>query len=383
MLIAFLINPIAGMGGTVALKGTDGLAQEAIKLGAQPVSPVRADLFFQTLQLIDDTAFKENLSFIVPPEPMGEQIIKKFSFNYKTIGLVINKAFTTAEDTRKSVELFENEKVDLIIFVGGDGTSVDVGTAVLHDTPILGIPSGVKTYGSVFSHSPEEAVSILRSFILNKEVNTAELLDLDEHQYKLGIISISLKGIVFVPASPEYFQNAKERVESSSSELFALEGIAKEIIDILTQQKGKKIVIVGPGSTFNPLAAMLRVKRSVLGVDIVAFSEQMACTIIVRDAREDQIFDILGQSESIFLLLTPIGGMGYLLGRGNHQLSPRVLQKIPKENILVACSNQKLQTIKNQVLRVDTIDKNFNLSLAGYIRVITNLGEIKMVKIIH
>lgn len=383
MKIGFLINPIAGMGGSVALKGTDNLAQEAIKLGAKPVSPIRADSFFQTLHLVGDSEFKENLLFLVPQDPMGEQIIKHYSFKYEITQKSTTKDITTAEDTKKAVKLFESKKVDLIIFVGGDGTSVDIGTAILQDTPMLGIPSGVKTYGSVFSHSPEEAVVILQSFYNNKKVNTAELLDLDENQYKMGIISISLKGLVFVPAVPEFFQNAKERVESSSSELFALEGIAKEILDILSEKKGKKIVIIGPGSTFNPFAAMLQINRSVLGVDVIEFSESENCKIIIGDAREDQIFEIMKASNTVFLLLTPIGGMGYLLGRGNHQLSPRILKKIPKENILIACSNQKLQTIKDQLLRVDTIDKSFNQSMRGFIRVITNHGEMKMIKVIH
>lgn len=383
MKVGFVINPIAGMGGTVALKGTDGLIKEALNLGATPVSPIRAELFFSYLSRTVQIETKSEILFLTPSSPMGEQIVSKFSFNYKIINLNIDHRITTPQDTKDAVRLFEQEQVDLIIFVGGDGTSIDIGMSLTKETPILGIPSGVKTYGSVFSHTPEEAASVLLSFNQSKASNNAELLDLDEKLYNKGIISIELKGYVHVPAFPHYFQHAKERVEHNESEEGILEGISEEIYDLITSIKSKKLLIIGPGSTFNPFASKIGIIRSILGIDCIECSEDGKFKTIISDAREDQIFSLLNRYHDVFILVTPIGGMGYIFGRGNHQISPRIVNKVSKNNLLIACSPQKLSTIQEQTLRVDTSNETFNREISGYIRVITNFGESRMVKVIH
>ena len=383
MRIGFLLNPIAGLGGTVALKGTDGLSNEAIRLGAKPVSPTRANMFFEVLEKNCIPELKEKFLFLVPKDPMGEQIIKKYTFNYKTIDVPFQPAETTSQDTKNSIKFFENEQVDIILFVGGDGTSVDIGTSIQQKTPLLGIPSGVKTYGSVFAHTPEEAVTVLLSFQSSKRVADAELLDLDESLYKKGVISISLKGIVSVPAFPKYFQNAKERIENNESEEDNLSRIADEIIGIISETSDKKLLIVGPGSTFSPLEKKIGIIRSVLGVDCLEFNEKQQWRLVLSDAREDQIFNLMSQYNNIYLLITPIGGMGYIFGRGNHQVSPRIVKMIPKENILICSTIQKLNTIKDGILRIDTSDETFNISMTGYIKVITDIDQRRMIKVIH
>ena len=279
--------------------------------------------------------------------------------------------------------MFEEEQVELIIFVGGDGTSVDIGKSIKQETPIIGIPTGVKTYGAVFAQTPEEAASVFLSFYHSKATNHAELLDLDEEQYKKGILSIQLLGYVTVPAFPIFFQHAKERIVHTESEEGILDGINDEIIDILNQSPSKKLLIIGPGTTFSSLFIKLQLSRSILGVDCIEFTNEKSCIILVQDAREDQIFSLLKKYKDRFVLVTPIGGMGYIFGRGNHQLSPRILKEIPKDHLLIASSSQKLQTIENSTLRVDTADETINASLIGYLRVITNYGETRMVKVIH
>ena len=383
MKVAFLINPIAGLGGTVALKGTDGLAKEAIRLGATPVSPVRAETFFRTLDKQISNDIRKELNFFVPKSPMGEQIISKFTFKYDILSVPNQNNETTAEDTKIAVKYFEEQKVDLILFVGGDGTSIDVGTSITNKTPILGIPSGVKTYGAVFSHSPEEAVTILLAFFRTKSIQEAELLDLDEEQYKKGLISISLKGIAKVPAFPEFLQHGKERVEITESEENTLERIADEILDILSMVKTPPLIIIGPGSTFSPLGRKMNISRSILGVDCVTVNNQGNFTMLIKDAREDQIFNLLTEYTEIFILITPIGGMGYILGRGNHQISPRIVKKVLKKHLLIACTKRKLKTIMNEALRIDTSDEELNSQMNGYIRVITDVNEQQMVRVIH
>ena len=162
-----------------------------------------------------------------------------------------------------------------------------------------------------------------------------------------------------------------------------LSRIADEIISIISETSEKKLVIVGPGSTFSPLGKKISITRSILGVDCIELDENQHFKLIIKDAREDQIFNLISHYTNIYLVITPIGGMGYIFGRGNHQVSPRIVNMIHKDQILICSTNRKLNTIKDGILRIDTSDKIFNNSMTGYMKVITDVDQRRMVKVIH
>lgn len=384
--IGFFINPIAGMGGQVALKGTDGshILSKAKELGAKPVTPARAKVFLEAL-LRDSTLtdFIDKIIFYIPLGSMGGDLFTALPIKVEVFDLSLPEQ-TTAKDTEQVIQKFEELNVELIVFVGGDGTSVDIMKAQHQNIPVLSIPGGVKTYGSVFTHSPYEAVSVLSHFISNNQIRQAEVLDLNEDAYRKGTIEVQLLGYLTIPDIPRYFQLAKEPSLIQESESEILKRIAEELVEQLDRYNGNNLIILGPGSTFRAFANLISFKRSILGVDCFVYQSGVKnIQVLQLDAREDQIFTLIHQYTTKKIIITPIGGQGYIFGRGNHQISARIIHAVGKENILVAATPQKLQSIQNGVLRVDTRDSDIDNQLIGYIKVITDRDEMKMVKIVR
>jgi predicted polyphosphate/ATP-dependent NAD kinase len=234
-IVGFLLNPVAGMGGKFALKGTDGkeILEKALALGAKPITPEIAKSFLEKYS----QNMQENVSFLVAPAPMGYQIFEIFP-NIPKNKLKINLDIqTTSTDTIKVVRTFCDLNVDLVLFLGGDGTSVDIYKGLTKEIPILGIPSGVKTYGEVFSHNIEEAISILQDFASQQITHSADILDLDEEEYRKGNLNVEVKGQVLVPNYPQFFQQTK----SSSFSTSETEETNKRIADYLIHKICKKM----------------------------------------------------------------------------------------------------------------------------------------------
>lgn len=386
MKLALLVNPIAGMGGQVALKGTDGLVEKARELGAKPISPQRASVFLKFLVAELRSAGVPDVHLFVAPAPMGAQLLGPLfaELGCEVLDVPLSSPDTTsAADTQTVVQEFERLGVSLILFVGGDGTSVDVAQSLTQGTPILGVPSGVKTYGAVFVHSPEEAAKVVASFVQNPVTREAEILDLDEDAYRRGELQVQLLGHAHVPALPEYFQLAKTPTLNHELESDVLSRVGEELAERFAQAPVGTLFVVGPGSTLDSFAQMIGFERSVLGVDVVVRQEDDSAQVLLLDAREDQLFDLLTHHDLTYLLVTPIGGQGFLFGRGNHQLSARVLRYVGKQHIWVVASPQKLRSVQGGVLRVDTRDSAVDELLAGYIRVIVDRGEEEMVRVVR
>jgi len=95
---------------------------------------------------------------------------------------------TTADHTARVVEAFVagDDPVDLVLFVGGDGTATDVATVLERtgaEIPMLGVPAGVKVYSSVFAVSPEDAAAVAATF---SRTERREVMDIDEDAYREG-----------------------------------------------------------------------------------------------------------------------------------------------------------------------------------------------------
>lgn len=385
MKIGFIINPIAGMGGSVALKGTDGLVKKAISLGAKPVAPLRAKIFLARLKGLNES-LSDSLQIFAPKGIMGETALNELNFPFSVIDADVNISETNANDTKTVIEEFEKLQLDLIVFVGGDGTSVDIYTTLkqFNPIPVLGIPSGVKTYGAVFAHNPDEAVSIIESFYRNQITIDAEIMDLDENLYRKGIIDIKLVGFAKIPSFPSFFQHAKERVEATEEENEILNRIAQEVLERIHEFEANTLIIFGPGTTLSPVLSKLGIKKTILGVDCLIKSQKDQFKIIKLDASETEILDAINHAAKVKIIITPIGGLGFVFGRGNHQISPRVLHSVdPKQDIIYVATSKKLDSIKEGVFHIDTNDPTINKSFSGFVKVIIDKGESKMIKIVH
>ena len=365
--LGFLVNPVAGMGGRVGLKGSDGsdILRRACELGAVPESPRRA---IQTLQVM--SRIKQQLEVITYPHEMGEDELRGSGFSPHVIGS-ITKGATTAQDTERAARELEQQRVDLILFAGGDGTARDVYRAVGQRVPTLGIPAGVKIHSAVYAVTPRHAGEVAVRFLEGKlRLQDAEVLDIDEDAFRSGAVSTKLVGYLRVPEERLFVQRAKSGGIRAERE--ALHGIASDVIDHMTPEW---LYLVGPGTTTRIIMEELALANSLLGVDVVCNK-----CLVASDANENDLFRLLSGRRTT-IVLSVIGGQGYLFGRGNQQFSPSVIKTVGKENIIVLATKEKLASLDGRPLLVDTAEEEIDRMLSGYIRVTTGYREYCMVRV--
>jgi predicted polyphosphate/ATP-dependent NAD kinase len=353
--VGLIVNPIAGMGGRAGLKGTDGEAYEkAIALGAKPVSPLRAREFIRSL--------RSRVSLVTPEGIMGEDEALAEGLRPEVIKCVNNSTRTTAEDTVRCAELISRD-VDIIVFVGGDGTARDVASSVDLSLPILGVPSGVKMYSGVFAETPSAAAAALLRFIKGEaQLVKAEVLDIDEEAFRRGELRVRLYGYALVPGAPEVVTSGKEAGAHDEEELKSIAKYVRENMEPDT------LYLLGPGTSVAAVAEELGVQKTILGVDAVYNGK-----LIGSDLNERQILELLRVYRRAKIIVSPLGGQGFLFGRGNQQLSPDVLRAVGHNNVIIISTKDKL--VRLRTLRVDTGDEELNSMFRGYRRVIVGYGE--------
>jgi predicted polyphosphate/ATP-dependent NAD kinase len=357
--IGFVVNPIAGMGGRVGLKGTDGKVEEARERGAQPRAPDRAVTALRALA--ERVRDPNDLELLTYAGPMGEEYAREAGFDPEVVGGPASSP-TIAEDTRKAVEQFVAEGVDLILFVGGDGTAVDVAETLNEKNvqiPILGVPAGVKVYSAVFAVTPEAAGRVVADF---DRTERREVNDIDEEAYREGEVRAELKAVAEVPVA-EDLQSSKQVGGGTVESLAA--GVAADA----KADEGTTYVL-GPGSTVGAVKSELGFEGSPLGVDVWRDGE-----LLVEDASEAEILANLGERNVI--VVSPIGGQGFVFGRGNDQISPDVIRQSEVE---IVASKPKLDDIG--ALRVDTGDDEVDEELRGWRKVRVGRFERRMMKVI-
>jgi predicted polyphosphate/ATP-dependent NAD kinase len=377
MNIGLLVNPIAGMGGRVGLKGTDGVVGEAIKRGATPVSPGRALEFLTALEpILEMKRIGDEVRIITCPGIMGEDVTQEAGLKHEVVNIDIENS-TDASDTKDCVLALYEKGVRLLVFVGGDGTARDILDAVndyeLEDLLVLGVPSGVKMYSGIFVVHPADAAEVIR-LVLEETAQTAEfeIMDADERAIRKDRFIIRLYGYLLGPSVPARFQGAKQASPETTDEHEAQEAIAKYVIEQMTENES---YILGPGTTVKTITDMLKVKKTTLGVDVYQNGK------IQNDVNEQEILEIVKDFGEAKIIVSPIGHQGMLFGRGNQQISPGIIERVGKDNIMVISTPSKLKGIAGEVLRVDTGDSKVDEMLKGYIRVITDYNEMRLIKI--
>ena len=371
MKIGFIVNPIAGMGGKVGLKGTDGVLKEAIAKGAKPIAPKRAVEFLQKLK---ENMMEITIEVLTCPSIMGEKEAKDASFPVHVLPMKIRKE-TSAEDTKTAVRLLITAKVNLIVFVGGDGTAKDIFDAMqgYGEVPVLGVPSGVKMYSGIFAVNSLDAVDVILAFAENQvETTEFEIMDADEKAIRSDTFAVKLHGFLKGPFLPMRIQGSKQISPETVDEKENQTAIARFVIEEMWPDA---TYILGPGTTVKRIAELLSVEKTVLGVDIYKNGS------VILDVNENRIFEEVRDWQNTWIILSPIGHQGILLGRGNQQISPEIIKRVGKQRIIVAATKSKLQSIEGNVLRVDTGDVDVDNMLRGYIRVITDYREWRLMPV--
>jgi len=349
--IGLIVNPIAGMGGSVGLKGTDGeTVKEAIALGAEPTTPKRIE---ETLSLIQ----RKDLYFLVAPGKMGEDYLKRFDFKFE-VASKIGKD-TNADDTKRIVLEMLKKGIKLLIFVGGDGTARDIYDAVGLTIPVVGIPSGVKMFSPVFALSPKAAAQIIDNN--SSQLIEEEVLDIDEDAFRAGKLGAKLYGYLKVPKNIELLQGKKEPSNLSKPEEQSKEEIAKYLLENIERDT---LYILGPGTTLSTIAEKLNIQKTLLGIDAI-FNEQL----VGSDLNEKGLLGIIKKHGKTKIILTPIGGNGFIFGRASKQFTPKVLKLIDKKDVIVVATENKISRL--ECLRVDTGDTETDNKLKGQVKVIT------------
>ncbi|MFC1487121.1 ATP-NAD kinase family protein [Thermoproteota archaeon] len=364
--VGFIVNPIAGMGGAVGLKGTDGkdILEKAVTLGAKPIAPARAEIFLSELNRLD-----EGIRLIVGAGWMGEIEAKNHNFGYKVIGE--QKKDTQPEDTVAAAKSIAIESVDLLIFCGGDGTARDVLNGVDMQLPVLGVPTGVKMHSGVFAVDPRAAARITYKFLRKKlPLWEAEVMDIDEEAFRHGKVSGRLHGYLLSPYEPRFIQGAKMSSPMTESELRNQAAIAIYIIETMDDEV---VYVVSAGTTTRTMGDLLDEKKTLLGVDIFVNKKMVA-----KDVNEKQILEVIGDKPAK-IVVTPIGGQGFIFGRGNQQISSEVIKKVGKDNVIVIATGNKMKNLKS--LKVDTGDPELDAQLTGTIKVITDYKIIQTLPI--
>jgi predicted polyphosphate/ATP-dependent NAD kinase len=264
------------------------------------------------------------------------------------------------------------KKADLIVFCGGDGTARDVLKGVGQDTPVLGVPAGVKIYSSVFAINPLAAAESTVAFLDGQTpTRLGDVVDVDEAAFRKNRLSVKLFGYLTTPDSGPLMQGSKSA--TGSSEDAELEAIAEYFIEEIDPAG---TYFLGPGSTLERIAERLGVKKTLLAVDAVKGDG----TLLGRDMNETALLGLVSKG-STKIIISPIGGQGFLFGRGNQQISPGVIRRVGVENITVVGSRSKIEAIHPRRLLTDSGDEETDRQLRGYRRVITGYREEMVVKV--
>lgn len=363
--VGFLINPIAGLGGKKAWKGTDKIPEAwTLYEQGERYSYSRVEKVLQ--QIPSDLP----LHFYYCGEPMGQNLIERLSFP-KTLVYNPPSKYTTAQDTKNACKEFVKNKVDIIIFVGGDGTARDITEVVKRDIPILGIPSGVKMFSGCFLQYPKNLVAMLKAMV-EEQVDYApeDILDVDEEAFRKDQVVAKLYDQAIVPHFSAIVQGSKISSQVSSTQSF--EPIAVELKEELDIMKG--LVVLGTGSTIYHVARYLGVEKTLLGIDVMIDGK-----IIAKDVDEVQLIN-LTKNKQVKLLVTPIGGQGFILGRGNQQLSAKVINNWDECELIVVATPTKIAKLKT--LHIDVGDEITNNCIKKkYVKVLIGYHEYILKKL--
>lgn len=352
--LGLIINPLAGLGGPAALKGSDGVAAEALARGAEPRAAQRTRIALECLQPV-----AERLQFVTFPGAMGADLLSELGYAHQVLGH-LSEGPTTAADTQAAVLALQDAGCALILFAGGDGTARDVCAAVREDQPVLGIPAGVKIHSAVYAISPRAAGLMALRLVEGGLVRLAsgEVRDIDEAALREGRVNARHYGELCVPVEGEFMQHVKQG--GMESEELVLVDLADWLAE--SWEPGVRHVF-GPGSTLHGLAQSLGLETTLLGVDVIENG-----VVIGRDVTEAQLFELVDGRPSR-LLVTAIGGQGHIIGRGNQQISPRVLRAIGLEHLRVVATKRKLGTLEGRPLLVDSGDPALDAAFPDAVRV--------------
>jgi len=370
--LGLIINPFAGIGGRVGLKGSDGEAirQKALDMGALQLSGQKTEIALNEIKSLT----KQFKIYTVSGE-MGENLCQKMDLPFDVI--YQSGSPSQESDTIEAVKKLQTLGMDLILFAGGDGTARNVFDVCETNQMVLGIPAGVKIHSGVYAISPQAAGLVTAQLIKGElmSLTSADVMDIDEIAFREGVVKAKKYGYLTIPAALEYVQSVKSG--STESEELVLDDIAAEVIESMDDDT---YYVIGSGTTCAAIMEQLHLQNTLLGIDIV-FQNQL----YLQDATEKDLLTLIDNGKQIECYITVIGGQGHVLGRGNHQLSPEVVKRVGWEKFHIIATKTKLQNLTGKTLITDSGDSVLDKELSGRKRIITGYRDYVVfpVNIIH
>lgn len=362
--LGLLINPFAGIGGAVALKGSDGkdVREKALALGAEKKAMFKTRLALECL-----LPLKDNVQLYVASGEMGEQLAKEMGFHYQVVYQATQQQ-TEGEDTEAAAAALISHKVDLILFAGGDGTARNLCTVVGNKVPVLGVPAGCKIHSAVYAVTPQAAGRVLKQVVAGDlvSVSDSEVMDIDEVLFRQGRVNARQYGEMLVPTELRYIQAVK--MGGKESDELVLADIAAHLIEIMDDHP-EHYFVMGSGSTVNAIMEELNLNNTLLGVDIIQNQR-----LIAQDVTADELLKST-ENQPCKLVITLIGGQGHIIGRGNQQLSAQFLIGLGKENMILVASKNKLNKLSGRPLIVDSGEPSLDQQLAGLMPIVTGYHD--------
>jgi predicted polyphosphate/ATP-dependent NAD kinase len=371
--LGVIINPLAGLGGSVGLKGSDGVAVEAIAKGAIPKAQQRMQ---QALDVI--LPFVKQIDIITASGDMGGSLCRQMGFSTQDVYTVLETTSiekTSAIDTQQAVKCLLDHQLDLLLFAGGDGTARDIYAVVDDSFPVLGVPAGVKIHSGVYGITPH-ASGLVVSMLLKGELvslMSADIMDIDEIAFRQGIVKAKRFGEMTVPAAPRYIQAVK--MGGKEVDELVLADIAADVIESMDDE----LYIMGSGSTVAAVMEDLGLDNTLLGVDVIQHK-----SVIAKDVTAQQLLALIADKKMYpraKLVITLIGGQGHILGRGNQQLSPELILQLEKDDILILATKTKLKALEGRPLIVDSGDPELDKALTGYYKIVTGYHDYVMYQV--
>ncbi len=362
--LGVVVNTFAGIGGALALKGSDGadVREKALAMGAEKKANEK---MAKALSILE--ALSEQFTIVTAGGEMGEDVCASLGLPFEVVYKSASQQ-TEGEDTERAVQAFLGCNLDVILFAGGDGTARNVCKIVGDKVPVLGVPAGCKIHSGVYCVTPSAAGQVISQMIKGEIVSVmdGEVRDIDENAFRTGKVIAKHYGEMRVPAELTYVQAVK--MGGKEDEALVLDDIAATISELMDDNPDTYFVM-GSGSTVGAVMEFLGLENTLLGVDVV-----MDKTLVASDVTASELLS-LTQGKPTQVVLTVIGGQGHILGRGNQQLSPDFIRAIGKQNMRVVATKQKLQSLGNKPLRLDSGDAELDASLQGAFTIITGYKD--------
>ncbi len=383
--LGLIVNPVAGVGGRVGLKGSDGrdILVRALELGAQRESPRRAEAALLRLRRLRDTTV-----VLAYPGEMGADEARAAGLAVEELepsahhGLIQagGQSFTatTAEDTEEAARRMVEAGAELILFAGGDGTARNIYNAVGDRVAVVGIPAGVKIHSAVYANTPANAGDLAALYLAGSggfKVREAEVMDIDEDAFRHDRVAARLYGFLRVPYERQLIQSAKAGSQPSDEALAI--GIGNDVVHAM---RPDVLYLIGAGTTTRAIMRLLDLPHTLLGIDAVRDRK-----LVATDITEVQALELVERAAAggagAYIVVSVIGGQGHIFGRGNQQLSPRVIRAVGKDNITVLATQPKLLSLEGAPLRLDTGDEDLDRELAGWTKVVSGHGRRTMYRV--